>query len=239
MAPRQTRPPRHHPVKLAIFALLTLLAIATIFEHEPPLLKPSNPEWAHITPFRWWLIPHIITAAIALLVGPLQFSATLRRRSLNLHRWVGRIYIVAVLAASSIAFYIGVAFEVPENRWLMGSMAGLSLLVTLFAWLAVRNGRLDQHRLWIMRSYGLTYTFVTTRFIPDILLPHMGYVGITALYWVLIVFSLILPDFLVNGVALKPQRRRTAGVASSLSKPRWTDGAPAGQEVAEQTGSPP
>ena len=108
--------------KRVVFLLLGVLTAVTIYEHETPLLNPANPEWAHIAPFRWWLAPHILTAAVALVVGPLQFSATLRRRSMTLHRWLGRSYIIAVLVASAIALYIGIAFEVPENRWLMGSM---------------------------------------------------------------------------------------------------------------------
>lgn len=185
--------------KRVVFLLLGVLTAVTIYEHETPLLNPANPEWAHIAPFRWWLAPHILTAAVALVVGPLQFSTTLRRRSMTLHRWLGRSYIIAVLVASAIALYIGIAFEVPENRWLMGSMAGLWLVVTLFGWLAARHRDVNQHRLWIIRSYALTFTFVTTRFIPDKILPGMGYAGVTALYWVLIVASLVLPDLLVNG----------------------------------------
>ncbi len=193
-------------LKRFVFLLLGALTLVTIYEHETPLLNPTNPEWSHIAPFRWWLVPHILTAAVALVIGPLQFSTTLRRRNLALHRWLGRIYACAVLVASAIALYIGVAFEVPENRWLMGSMAGLWLMVTVCAWLAARHGDINQHRLWIIRSYALTFTFVTTRFIPDKILPGMGYAGVTALYWVLIVSSLLLPDLLVNGGAILRRR---------------------------------
>jgi len=195
-------------LKRTVFAALAVLTLATIYEHETPLLNPANPEWRHIAPFRWWLLPHVITAAVALVLGPLQFSSTLRRRNPVVHRWTGRVYASTVLIASSLALYIGVVFEIPENRWLMGTMAGLWLLSTAFGWLAVRNRNVNQHRLWFMRSYCLTLTFVGTRFIPDVILPHMGYAGVTALYWVLIVASLALPDLLVNGGAIRGQTAR-------------------------------
>lgn len=188
--------------KRLLFTVLGLLTAVTIYEHEVPLLDPAHPNWAHVAPFRWWLAPHVAAAAVALIVGPLQFSDTLRRRSLALHRWLGRTYLGAVLIAGALAVYIGVAFEIPENRWLMGTMAGLWLLATALAWLAIRNRRIDQHKLWMMRSYALTFTFVTTRFIPDLVLPGMGYAGITALYWSLIVASMLLPDLILNGRAL-------------------------------------
>jgi uncharacterized membrane protein len=198
-------------VKRVVFAGLALMTLLTIYEHETPLLKASDPEWAHIAPFRWWLLPHVITAAVALVVGPFQFSGSVRRRSLALHRWLGRVYVIAVLAASSLALYIGVAFEDPANRWLMGTMAGLWLVATAFAWLAARNRDINQHRLWITRSYCLTFTFVLTRLIPDMILPGMGYVGVTALYWVLIVGSLLAPDLMVNGRSIVRRARHVSG----------------------------
>jgi len=194
-------------LKRGAVIFLALLTLATLYVHEAYVFKPADPEWSHLAPFRWWLVPHIACGAIALLIAPLQFSATIRRRSLKLHRWLGRIYVCAVLVASSLSLYIVLVFEDPANRWVMGTMGGLWLVTTVFAWLAARNRNLLQHRLWIGRSYCLTFTFVTTRFIPDMILPGMGYVGTTALYWVIIVLSLMIPDLLVNGGALLPWRR--------------------------------
>jgi hypothetical protein len=48
---------------------------------------------------------------------------------------------------------------------------------------------------------------IITRFIADVVLPHMGYAGGTALYWVLVVFSLLMRDVLVNVLALRPWPR--------------------------------
>jgi hypothetical protein len=197
-------------VKRGAFLFLTLLTLATLYVHEAYVFKPADPEWARLAQFRWWLVPHIVAGAVAFVVAPLQFSATLRRRSLTLHRWLGRLYVCAVIVASSLSLYIVLVFEDPANRWVMGTMGGLWLVTTIFAWLAARNRNLIQHRLWIGRSYCLTFTFVTTRFIPDMVLPGLGYVGTTALYWVIIVLSLVIPDLLVNGGALLPWRRRPA-----------------------------
>ncbi len=186
---------------------LALLTAATIYVHERPLLSASDPEWARIAPFRWWLLPHVATAAVSLALGPLQFSAALRRHSLTLHRWVGRAYMVATLIAASLALYIVLAFEAPDNRWVMGVMAGLWWICTAFAWLAIRARDIAQHRLWMMRSYGLTFTFVTTRFIPDVILPGLGFFGVTTLYWLLILLAVGLPDVILFGERIWAKRR--------------------------------
>src|SRR5690349_18881450 len=47
---------------------------------------------------------HIVSAGLALLVGGLQFSRRLRRRSVRLHRWIGRTYVASVLVGGVSAF---------------------------------------------------------------------------------------------------------------------------------------
>lgn len=194
-------------LRRATFLFLGMLTLATIYVHEGWVLRPADPNWKHILPFRWWLVPHIAAGAVALMIAPLQFSATVRRRWLALHRWSGRAYMCAALIASSIALYIGLAYEDPANQAVMGAMAALWLITTLFAWFAARRRAIDQHRLWVMRSYGLTLTFVATRFVPDVVLPGLGYAGTTALYWGFIAAALVVPDLIVNGAAILPWRR--------------------------------
>ena len=192
-----------------IVATLFLLTLATLVTHERYVLRADDPMWRHLAPFRWWLLPHVAGGMIAFLAAPFQFSATFRRRWPAAHRWVGRTYVVAVIVSSILSIYIVLAFELQANWWVMGTMGALWLVTTVFAWLAIRNGNVTQHRLWIGRSFGLTFTFVLTRIVPDLMLPGLDYVKMTALYWAFIVASLIVPDLLVNGRALLPWRRRT------------------------------
>lgn len=201
-----------HPLgsflKRAAFAAMAVVVLVTIWVHERYVLRPNNPQFAHFAPFMWWLIPHVLTGALCLTLGVLQFSTTLRRRWPNVHRWIGRTYAVSALVSSSLALWIVLAYELPANQWVMGVMAGLWLITTALAWLSALNRRFDQHSLWAGRSYGLTFTFVTTRFIPDIVWPGMDYFGVTALYWVLIVMALILPDVLAIGDQWRRRRVR-------------------------------
>jgi len=190
--------------KRGLVASLLIVTLITLWTHEAYVLNSRDPEWEHLYPMRWWLLPHIAFAAIAFLMAPLQFSSSVRRWSLTMHRWVGRIYVIAAITASILSIYIVVIFEAPWNRWVMGTMGGLWLLTTVFAWLAARSRDVIQHRLWMGRSFGLTFTFVTTRFLPDLVFPGLDYIKMTALYWALIVLSLLLPDLVINGRALWP-----------------------------------
>lgn len=194
-------------LRRATFLVLGIVTLVTIYVHEGWLFKPADPEWTHIGPFRWWLVPHVAMGAVAFAVAPLQFSATIRRRRLALHRWLGRTYVFAATFAASMAIYIGVAHQDRAYKAVMTAMAALWLTTTLLAWFAARRGAIEQHRLWMMRSYGLTLTFVTTRFIPDVLLPGLDDIDTVALYWGFVVAALVLPDLIVNGRAVLPWRR--------------------------------
>ena len=195
---------RNNLLKRGIGLALLSITLIAIWIHEAWVLRPADPQWLHLAPMRWWLVPHILTSAVALAAGPLQFSSTLRKRSLTLHRRLGRTYVLSSFIASTLALFIVLRFEEPFNRGVMGAMAALWLATTLFAWIAARNRNFVQHRLWIGRSYGLTFTFVGTRFIPDVIFPGMDYYSMTTLYWLLVVASLILPDLVMDGRSLLP-----------------------------------
>ena len=44
---------------------------------------------------RGWLLLHITAGTIAILTGPWQFWTGFRKRHARLHRWMGRIFLVA------------------------------------------------------------------------------------------------------------------------------------------------
>ena len=64
------------------------------------------PKWKHYEPFKWWLLPHGVAGACALLLGPMQFSERLRYRFRKLHRVLGRIYAAGVFIAAPLGIYI-------------------------------------------------------------------------------------------------------------------------------------
>ena len=53
-----------------------------------------------------WIFLHIGGGVIALAVGSFQFSRLLRTRYLNLHRWLGRLYLIAVGVGGVAGFRI-------------------------------------------------------------------------------------------------------------------------------------
>jgi uncharacterized membrane protein len=110
------------------------------------------------------VVIHGLPGALVLLIGPLQFVTPLRVRYPGLHRVLGRVYMIGVLVASLAAlvaavfsisgFTVQVAFFVLAAAWLY-SLAQ--------AYRSIRQGRVQLHRVWMVRNYTLTFAAVTLR----------------------------------------------------------------------------
>src|ERR1700693_4713022 len=87
-------------------AVIALILVYVIAHDESFLVHPKDPVWKHYEPFKWWLLPHGIAGACALLLGPMQFSERLRKRFTRMHRVTGRIYVAGVFVAAPLGLYI-------------------------------------------------------------------------------------------------------------------------------------
>src|SRR5260370_21733993 len=92
--------------KYLLFAAIGLMLAYVIPHDESFLVHPKDPIWQHYEPFKWWLLPHGIAGACALLLGPMQFSDRLRARVRQLHRVAGRIYLACVFVEAPLGLYI-------------------------------------------------------------------------------------------------------------------------------------
>ncbi len=143
---------------------------------------------------------HLAASAIALAVGPFQHNARIRGRFVNLHRWMGRTYVIAVLAGSIAAFALATMSQggLPTHVG-FGLLAVLWLGTTATAYRHIRAGQQVSHRRWMTRSYALTFAAVTLR----IYLPLSFAVGLPfepayqAISWLCWVPNLIVAEWFI------------------------------------------
>lgn len=143
---------------------------------------------------------HLGGGGIALLLGAFQFSQRIRTRHLNWHRWTGRIYITAVgisgIAASNVALTTPGG---PPAQFGFSMLAIAWLATTSMAYLRIRQGDIDRHRMWMVRSYALTLAAVSLR----IYLPISQIKGIPfesaypVIAWMCWVPNLMIAEWLV------------------------------------------
>lgn len=112
---------------------------------------------------------HAFAAGLALLLGPWQFSSRLRARRPQLHRWVGRVYLVAGIVVGGVSGLL--LSRLAQGGW----VAQLGFACLAIAWLytgyrgyrAIRRGERAQHRQWMVRNHALTLAAVSLRlYIP-------------------------------------------------------------------------
>jgi hypothetical protein len=117
---------------------------------------------------------HVAGAATALLIVPFQLLGGLRARWPLVHRWLGRVYVIACLAGATGGFFMafgttagpvaGVGFGALAIAWFWANLQG---------WRMALAGRFAEHRAWMIRSFAMTFAAVTLRiYMP--LLPLSG-----------------------------------------------------------------
>ena len=196
--------------KRALFMVLALLTLTAFAIHNLPMFgSGAGAELSHIAPFRWWLLLHAPFGIAALLLGPLQFSSTIRRRNLQLHRRLGQAYVAAVTVAALGGIAIGFLEDWGVTQPVVQAI--IWLIATQTAWIAARNHNLAQHRLWVARSYGLTFVFVTSRLVPDLFFTNPTNWALNDIYWTLLAAALVLPDLLLTANALLSAKKAGHG----------------------------
>jgi len=158
-------------------ALITLAAVAAIFfvvvAALPYRAMLGTQEAARQSlqdfqftywPRRGWLLIHIAGGLIALLTGPVQLWLGLHNVKMNVHRNLGFVYIAAIVVGSIGA--IGLAFQT-DGGLIFGSglffLAMAWITTTSLAFMAIKKNLIDQHKEWTIRSYVVTFAFVTFR----------------------------------------------------------------------------
>lgn len=188
---------------IAILSLAALGALVFVGGFAVPYFLSSSygpPEYA---PRRGWLLLHIVGGMIAVLTGPVQLWLGLSDRTTTWHRRMGIGYMTGVALGSIGAFYLSTH---TEFGWIFGAgLFGLAVAwvtTTSLAFLAIRRSLIDQHKEWMIRSYVVTFAFVTFRIVQGTLQTA----GIGTFYeelalsaWVCWAVPLLVTELVIQG----------------------------------------
>lgn len=197
-----TQNPKRHKAIVALFILGALLAVLiATYGIVFPILLPDMPDDFHRRYLDMSLLliyMHVMCSGIALLISPLQM--VIYRRNRVLHRYLGRVYFLAVIAGSVGGYYMALH---AVGGFI--STLGLAILATLwwsFTLLAVmyaRDGNIAAHRRWMLRSFALTYAAVTLRLLSPILSAYFDEVTQSQIvYWASWTLNLALMEIWIG-----------------------------------------
>ena len=181
--------------KYLLFAFIGLMYAYVLWNNESFLINSKDPEWQHIGPFKWILLPHGLAAACALFLGPLQFSDRLRRRFAKAHRVMGRFYVAGVLVGAPMGIYVQ-HFEERlggPRSFTIATVADAAvwILATAVAMVFILQGKVQQHRQWMTRSFACAIVFLEVRLIAG--LTHWDQY-IETIVWFCVVAAFPLAD---------------------------------------------
>jgi uncharacterized membrane protein len=197
--------------KYFLFGFIGLMVAYVLGHNERFLIDAKHPVWQHYQPFKWWLLPHGLMGACALLLGPMQFSDRLRQRFTRLHRVVGRFYVAGVFIAAPLGFYIQHFEERMGSRRSFSIAAAVDavlwILTTGIALTFILKGKVQQHRQWMTRSFAVALVFLEVRVIAGVTgWEKLGEPAVETIVWSCLAFSLLFADVVLQLQELRRTR---------------------------------
>jgi hypothetical protein len=193
---------------LAAIAFIVLAALpyrAMLGSQEAARQTLQDFQFAY-WPRRGWLLTHIAGGLIALLSGPVQLWLGLHDVKMHIHRKLGLLYIAGMTIGSVGA--VGLALQT-DGGLVFGSglffLAVAWVTTTSLAYVAIRKGLLDQHREWTIRSYVVTFAFVTFR-VGQVAMTGSGIPLATAIgvmAWACWALPLLVTEAVIQGRKLR------------------------------------
>jgi uncharacterized membrane protein len=151
---------------------------------------------------------HVFGAFCALALGPWQFSTRLRAANVTLHRWLGRLYLgLGVLVGGIAGLYMAFhAFGGIVARAGFACLALGWLYTGARAYLAIRAGRVAEHRAWMIRNFSLTLAAVMLRlYIPASLASGIAFeTAYPVVAWLCWVPNAIFAQWMIERDRLRP-----------------------------------
>lgn len=171
-------------------------------------------RWFATYPLLTWV--HISTGGLFLTLAPFQLSSSLRRRHLRLHRWSGRVVLLAAgpTGISGLMLTARSPHEGIAGHSAIAVFGTLFLLSALLAYRAIRRGNVPSHREWMLRMFSIGLGIATVRIVG---LPVVLFTGrrpsevIGASFWLGLTLTFLAAEYWI-----RVTRKRRPG-ASSLA----------------------
>ena len=155
---------------------------------------------------------HIIPGLLFMVLGPLQFSATLRARHQQWHRWSGRVYLVCstIIGVSALVMSVGMPAIGGTIQAAATTLFAVLFLVALArAYYAIRHRKIAQHREWMIRAFAIGLAVATIRPIIGLFFATSRVSGLTPDVFFGVAFWL---GFVLHALAAEIWIRRTRPV---------------------------
>jgi uncharacterized membrane protein len=210
-------------IKRVSFFIFAFLAIGVGFyplffivsNNHFPLLDSKSQELLANIFWNIFFYTHISLGGVALLIGWSQFSEKFRKKNIQLHRMIGKIYVVSVLLSAIAGIYIGY-FATGGMISQVGfiSLGIIWFYTTLKAFLEIKKGRVEQHEKKMIYSYAACFAAVTLRLLLPLLIVFFNdfIPAYQVVAWLCWIPNLLVAYFII----LKKAKKKVALSSSTL-----------------------
>jgi len=174
-------------VAVALRRMVHLVPIA-IRGYHPPAVA-TNPRAAQFAAlddlfahYPILTLVHIVPGLLFMLLGPLQFSSTIRARHLRWHRWSGRVFVTCgmVIGVSALVMSFGMPAIGGVNQAAATTLFGTFFLFALGrAFWHIRRREVAAHREWMIRAFSIGLAVATIRPIMGVFFATSHFSGLT------------------------------------------------------------
>src|ERR1700730_17636231 len=164
---------------------------------------------------------HIVPGLLFMVLGPLQFSSTIRVRHLRWHRWSGRIFVICgvVIGISALVMSFGMPAIGGINQAAATTLfAAFFLFALCKAFWHIRRREIALHREWIMCAFSVGLAVASIRPIIGIFFATSRFSGLTPheffgiAFWIGFVLHLMAAEAWIH----QTQSRRQLAPAREL-----------------------
>jgi uncharacterized membrane protein len=150
---------------------------------------------------------HVFGSAVALVLGPWQFSSRLRAARPKLHRWMGMTYLTVGVGPATTAYG-----GIPSTLG-FGCLALAWLYTANHAWGEARARNFAAHRRWMIRNFALTFAAVTLRiYLPGSMAAGLPFEhAYPAMAWLCWVPNLMVAEWVIR-TTRQPAAERAARI---------------------------
>ncbi|MGD8189395.1 DUF2306 domain-containing protein [Brevibacillus ginsengisoli] len=166
--------------------------------------KLQTPDF-QLKPWVYVLYVHIVTAMLALIIGPFQIFLKPSKERKRQHRLLGYGYIISITVSGIVSLYLSLfatggwiaelGFIALDILWVVATFTALGKIM-------IKD--LRSHKAWMLRSYALTFAAVTLRIwlAPLVLLFGNFEVGYRVVAWLCWVPNLLVIEAVIRMKAL-------------------------------------
>lgn len=135
------------------------------YKTDVAFLQIKQTEVSKIPNYLFFFYLHVYTSLFALAAGFTQFSSSILKNNKDIHRWIGKMYVIVVLFfAAPSGLFIGLYANGGITSVIaFTTLAVLWFVFTLLAYIEIKKGNVLSHKKFMYRSYALAFSAVTLR----------------------------------------------------------------------------